>query len=274
MSKPTLYTFGISVWSAAPELAIAELHPEGAIDTQIINVVEGGNFAPEYLKINPHGTVPALLADGKTYVSSAEVTRYLLETAPKKVTPGTSFIDKIHEDRYDPNFPLLTTRNEEEFKTASSGFPLTFVSNRQNALDKYSKSPEGSQFKEFYDAKLAGNGSILAIYKGEVPEDVKNSFFDQSTKHWETISSFILNDLPSFLPASGFLGGAEPGEDDFHLAAWLSRIGFLTGGKAEKDGYKAIEKETKQPLPAKVAAYWQAWAERPSWKKVYADGLH
>jgi len=274
MSKPTLYTFGISVWSAAPELAIAELFPEGAINKEIVDVVQGGNFAPEYLKINPHGTVPALLADGKTYTSTAEVTRYLLENAPKKVAPGTSFIDKIHEDKYDPNFPLLTTRNEDELQSAASGFPLTFVSNRQNALDKYSKSPEGSPFKEYYETKLAGNGNILAIYKGEVPEDVKNGFFEQSQKHWETISAFILNDLPGILPDSGFFGGAEPGEDDFHLAAWLSRIGFLTGGKADKDGYKAIEKETKQPIPAKVAAYWQAWAARPSWQKVYADGLH
>ncbi|EMD41806.1 hypothetical protein CERSUDRAFT_110368 [Gelatoporia subvermispora B] len=274
MSKPVLYTFGISVWSAAPELAIAELYPEGAIDKQVVNVVEGGNFAPEYLKINPHGTVPALLADGKTYVSTAQVTRYLLENAPKKVASGTSFIDKIHDDKYDPNFPLLITRNEEELKAAASGFPLTFVSNRQNALDKYAKSAEGSPFKEFYDAKLAGNGSVLSIYKGEVSDDVKKGFFNQCTKHWETLSSFILNDLPSILPDSGFLGGAEPGEDDYHLAAWLSRIGFLTGGKPEKDGYKAIEKETKQPIPAKVVAYWQAWAARPSWQKVYADGLH
>ena len=92
--------------------------------------------------------------------------------------------------------------------------------------------------------------------------------------HWETISAFILNDLPTLLPESGFLGGAIPGEDDFHLGAWLARLVHVAGGKNEKEGYKALEKETKQPIPPKVVAYWTAWTERPSWNRVYKDGLH
>ena len=32
---------------------------------------------------------------------------YLVEHAPKPAAPGTAFIDKIHEDKYDPNAPML-----------------------------------------------------------------------------------------------------------------------------------------------------------------------
>lgn len=44
---------------------------------------------------------------GQSYTSTEEVTSYLVKHAPKPVKPGTSFIAKIHEDKYDPNFPLL-----------------------------------------------------------------------------------------------------------------------------------------------------------------------
>ena len=30
-----------------------------------------------------------------------------MQNAPKKVAAGTPFIGKLHEDKYDPNFPLL-----------------------------------------------------------------------------------------------------------------------------------------------------------------------
>ncbi|RDX55940.1 hypothetical protein OH76DRAFT_1414459 [Lentinus brumalis] len=275
MSKLTFYTFGLSVWAAAAELAIAELgYPEDAIETKVVNLVEGANFSPEFVKINPHATLPTLVADGKTYTNTKDVISYLIAHAPKKVTKGTAFIDKVHEDKIDPNAPLLLARNEDELKEHKAGFALLFLQNRQNSLEKYSVLPEAAALKEFYDGKKAFNGGILAIYKGEVPEDAKQQFFKQASALWQNIVSFILEELPAVLPESGFLGGETPGEDDFHVEAWLARVTFLAGGKPEKDGYKALEKETKQPLPAKVVAYWTAWAERASFKKVYENGLH
>lgn len=56
---------------------------------------------------NPHGTLPTLTADGKVYTSTKDVISYLNEHAQKKVVKSTAFIDKIHEDKYDPNAPLL-----------------------------------------------------------------------------------------------------------------------------------------------------------------------
>ena len=111
---------------------------------------------PEYHRTdtppqNPNATLPTFVADGKAYTSTADVTRYLVQNAPKKVAPGTpAFIDRIHEDALDPNFILLSTvrthtaypsfnpqlteelyqRNEDELKAAASGFPLVFVQNR------------------------------------------------------------------------------------------------------------------------------------------------
>jgi hypothetical protein len=141
----------------------------------------------------------------------------------------------------------------------------------QNALLKYSASPEGASFKEFYDAKLAANGTVQKIYKGEISNA---DFIAQSTSHWEGLANFIRTELNDILPESGFIGGAEPGEDDFHVGAWLTRVAWVAGATPDPKGINALEKELKGPVPAKVAAYWNTWLVRPSFKKVYEATLH
>lgn len=82
---------------------------------------------------------------------------------------------------------------------------------------------------------------------------------------------------------------------DLHLAAWVARLVKLSGGTPEDDGNTAIAKldehigtgfalpkdfqppETQRkedrPYQSKLAAFWDAMKERPSWKKVYGAGL-
>jgi glutathione S-transferase len=89
---------------------------------------------------------------------------------------------------------------------------------------------------------------------------------------------------------------------DIHLAAWIARIGFLCNAAPTDSGAVAIAKlearlgggfalpkdfitpETERTPTAgveavptktsKLAAFWDAFSQRPSWKKWYGDGLH
>jgi len=272
MSKPVLYTFGGSVWAAVPELAIIELGID--VDKKVVNLINGENFDPAFIKINPNATLPTLEADGKVYTNTADVVSYLVKNASVPVKAGTSLIPLIHEDKYDPNFAFLLARNEEEIQAKAGSVPGLFLSNRQTALEKYSATPHAVPFKSFYEAKISGNGNLLAIYQAKVPDHVKNGFFESSKQHWENLRVFIKETLPGYLPESGFIGGERPGEDDFHVAAWLARIAATLGGDAGKDGVKVLEKELEGPVPNKVANYWAAWSERESWKVTYREGLH
>ncbi|KAI0793432.1 hypothetical protein C8Q75DRAFT_731156 [Abortiporus biennis] len=277
MSKPVLYVFGLSVWAAAPQLAIVELgYAPDAIKQKVVNLAEGANFTPGFLKLNPNATLPTFTSvDGKNFTNTYDVIKYLAQHAPKKVAPGDkAFLDRIHEDSIDPNFIIFAVRNEEELKAASSGFPHTFLENRQSSLIKNSQTPEAAPFKAFYDAKIPVNGGLLDLFSGKASESDKKAFFELSAKHWENISNFIVNELPTVLPDSGFIGGEIPGEADFHLGAWLARVAHILGGKNAQGEYKVFEKETKVPVPTKVAAYFDAWVTRPSWQQVYAEGLH
>ncbi|KIJ68253.1 hypothetical protein HYDPIDRAFT_124532 [Hydnomerulius pinastri MD-312] len=275
MSKPILYTFGPSVWATVPELAIRELgYAPDDIERKVVNLAQGENFSPAFLRINPKGTLPTLEADGKAYTSTAEVTSYLVEHAHKRVTPGTSFIAKIHEDRYDPNFPLLLARSEEEIQAKASSFAKDFVQGRQDALGRYSSHPDAAKHQDFYDSKLAGNGFILSVYQAKAAEHAKKAFLQKSTAHWNELNEFISKELPALLPETEFLGGSEPGEDDFHLGAWLARIASVAGGGKEHDGVRALEKGFKGAVHPKVARYWTAWSSRESWQEAYVQGLH
>ncbi|KIM85418.1 hypothetical protein PILCRDRAFT_778214 [Piloderma croceum F 1598] len=266
MSKPVLYTYSMSVWAAVPELALIELgYTEKDVEKKTVNLREGENFNPAFLKINPNATVPA---------STAEVTKYLVQNAKSQIKAGSSLIAKIHEDLYDPNFPRLLARDDDELSAKAGGFQHDFLANRQKALDKYSVTEDAAVHKEFYDNKLAGNAHVLSIYQSKVTDDVKNGFFEQSKAHWDALRSFILDILPAHLPNSGFIGGAKPGEDDFHVAAWLARIASVSGAKRTEEGFEELEKEVGVPIPERVAKYWNAWIQRESWKMVYQDGLH
>lgn len=108
----TLYTFSASVWAAAAELAVAELqYLPGAIELKTLNLVEGENFEPTFLDINPNGTLPTLQVDGEVYKNTTDVVRYLASHAPSPLPAPTpeqqELIRIIHDEQYDPNFALL-----------------------------------------------------------------------------------------------------------------------------------------------------------------------
>lgn len=75
-----------------------------------------------YTPQNPNGTLPTVVApDGKAYTNTTDATHYLLSIASKKVAPGHSdLIAKIHEDKYDPNFILLTTASPSRVSDLSN----------------------------------------------------------------------------------------------------------------------------------------------------------
>ena len=139
----------------------------------------------------------------------------------------------------------------------------------QTTLERLSSDPAASEHSDLYQAKIAANSGLKAIYEGLAPLQVKNGFFDTSTKHWARICSFVLSELPPVLPDEGFIGGEKPGEDDFHLGAWLAIVGVLGG-----DNVGALAAELGQDVPEKIMKYWKTWSERESWKIVYAEGLH
>lgn len=272
MTKPVLYTFSHSVWGAVAEIAVAELNVD--VEFKQVVLINGENFEPSFLRLNPTATLPTLTAGPNVYTDTSAVVSYLNSVAPSPVTKATDFADLLHERKYDPNFALLLARNDEELKAKAGSIPGVFLANRQTALERISATPDAAEFKAFYDEKISVNGGLLKIYKYEVPEEAKNGFFQASIGHAANVRDFILNTITAKLPSSGFLGGANPGEDDFHLIGWLARIASTVFASNDAEGILAYEKELGVPVPSSLVSYWKLWVERASFKTVYAGGLH
>ncbi|KAG8900627.1 hypothetical protein FRB99_005940 [Tulasnella sp. 403] len=278
-SKSALYVFNGAVWPSGPWLAVYALGYEDQVEVKQINLIEGANFAPEFLKLSPTATIPILILPDRTIQGTNDVVSYLVSNAPNPAgkSSGTDFLQRLHEDLNDPNTALLATRNDAELDAKRAGVPGTFLKNRQEALLKY--APTAPEFASFYEAKIKANGYLNDVYTPGASEELKNGWFTHSQKVWDSIRAFILNDIPAVLPDQGengaYIGGATPGEEDFQLAAWLARIALLTGATPAPDGAATLKAELGgAEVPEKIIKYWQLWSGTEAWKKVYAHGLH
>ncbi|KZO96258.1 hypothetical protein CALVIDRAFT_549768 [Calocera viscosa TUFC12733] len=265
-SKPTLYAFGPSVWSKVPEIALVELgYPADAVEEKSINLAAAENLSPEFVKISKPGTLPVLVANGETYTSTIDVTRYLVAHAPHPAAPSKhhSLIDAVHADAIDPNFPLVGARSAAELEAKKSAFPGDSARNRYNAVVKFNEEAD-AEMKQYYKTKLPTLGFLNTLYT-DAPAAQVEGFVHHSVEHWQHVDEFISKTLPTYLPESG---------RDFHVGAWIARIALLSGAPTTDKIGEALEKELGEKLPEKVTKYIAAWSEKPGWKAVYADGLH
>lgn len=174
-----------------------------------------------------------------------------------------------------PSIPVIffTSRMHWYYAQLASRV-LTRVLTGQKVIDE-GKVSAPAEYATFYKDKDAVNSALVKIYTKGAPDELTKPFFEQSQANWDAVSSLIYTDLPKHLPESGFVGGADPGEADWHVAAWIGRIGAVLGAKPSPDGWEVLSQlKGSDPVPKKVQNYWAAWANRDSWKSVYAAGLH
>ena len=81
MAKITLY-YGPGACSMASHIALEELGLK--YDAVKLNLAEGDQKKPEYLKLNPRGAVPTLVVDGETMTENVGILTYLAGGMPQK----------------------------------------------------------------------------------------------------------------------------------------------------------------------------------------------
>ncbi len=74
--------YGPGACSLAPHIVLEELG--FAYETQKLNLAEGDQRKPEYLKLNPAGRVPTLVVDGKPLTENVAILTYLGGGFPAK----------------------------------------------------------------------------------------------------------------------------------------------------------------------------------------------
>ena len=273
-SHPKLYEFHASCWANVPKLAISETHIK---DVEFVNVTlaEGENFNPDFLKINPNGTVPALVSGGKTYTDSTTVVQELLKLAPHppqhSAHSSTSIIEEIHAEAHDPNASMLVPVSEEDRQKKAQGVPAGFVNGRQKGLDKYlASAPE--EFKDFIQQKAEGNKQLVELFAGNLDDKSKEKFFHTGQELWKSTGIVIRGVITQALQKTPgpFAGGEQPSEVDYHIITWLARVVSNAGvepGSPSSEMLPVLQKWTGgHAFDPVIGKYWDAWIKRDSFK--------
>ncbi|KAJ4309584.1 hypothetical protein N0V84_011426 [Fusarium piperis] len=282
--KLTLYSFVGSQWAGVAHLALAE---KGFVaddyEVKEINLAAAENFDPEYLKINPNGTVPSLESSAleKPLIQSMDILRYvdslseptLVPKDPKVRQKAQQIIDLVHSSDVDTNIILFTARDAKEMEAKKASMWKHFLQNRQTRLEQeHQASPDNA----FYSFKREENGAINKLYATEIGVD-HEQFFQGSHNQYRTFAAGM-NKLEDILVLP-YAAGDSLTEADFHVVPWLSHA--LRGAGTEPTdihNFGPLEELIRKSEPGfsvgpKTKQWWQTISTNKSFKKVYLS-LH
>ncbi|KAI8711415.1 GST N-terminal domain-containing protein [Fusarium sp. LHS14.1] len=278
--KLTLYSFVGSQWAGVAHLALAE-KGFSADDYEIkeINLAAAENFAPEYLKINPNGTVPSLVSSAleKPLVESMDILRYVDSLGKATLVPRDSkmqqkaqqIIDHVHSADVNTNVILFDARDAKEMEAKKASKWKDFLQNRQNRLEhEHKAAPDNA----FYSFKREENGAVNRLYAAEIGTD-HQQFFEISHHQYRTFASGM-NKLEDILVLP-FAAGDSLTEADLHVIPWLSHA--LRGAGTEPTdihNFGPLEELIRRSDPEfivgpKIKQWWKTVSGTNSFKKVY-----
>ncbi|KAF7985354.1 hypothetical protein HWV62_6575 [Athelia sp. TMB] len=218
--------------------------------------------------------------------------------------------DILHSEGGSPNTLLyMNARDETQLKTLAK-FLFPFLQSRHEALSGFIAEASSEQShlsqktKAFYIEKQTSTQTLLEIMsKAEVAtaeldataKAAREEYFSTAKTAWETDLKESLNKLNGEIIGPYSLGD-QISIADLHLAGWLARIVSLSGGTITEDGDAVTAKveshigggfQFPKEAPAtggavgaratpqsKLSAFWDAVKDRPSFQRVYANGLH
>ncbi|KAJ3558820.1 hypothetical protein NM688_g702 [Phlebia brevispora] len=185
LPKASLYVYKRSIWSAVPLLALEEkgYGPDEVIIKQV-DLSEGDNFTPSYLRVNHNGTVPTLVVplsttldpeiesrykairdtkachvaivefldksrspQSHTHTTSAAPAPVLAPATIAFVTASNKVIELLHSDAGNPNELMwLNARDDSELAELSAQF-VPFLTSKIRALDELIEGNKNAEVK-------------------------------------------------------------------------------------------------------------------------------
>lgn len=160
-------------WGIYPRRILIYLKEKGISDIELvdIDVVKGENRTPEFLKMNPLGTIPVLEAEnGEHICQSTSILQYLEETFPTPDMSGQS----IEEDAQTHD-QLMLVNDAYNFASMCTFQASPLFAERRNQADEAARAFhfEYAQILKNLEA-LSGDGDFLG---GTAPNIADVAFY-------------------------------------------------------------------------------------------------
>lgn len=233
-----LYHNALSTCSQKVRLALAEKGLE--YESQLVNLQNGEQFGPGYLKINPKALVPSLEDGGRVYVESSLILEYLDDAYPQ---PALKPADAT--GRY--AMRTLMRRIDEAQHPACS--VITYAIGLRPVM--LQKNPE--ELQKLIDAvpdpeRREGRRAVLK-------DGLQAPIFRTSLRTYME----VLGEAEALLAGKEWIGGSTFSLGDCALLPYVVRLDNL--------GQKALIDAT---LP-NIARWYAAVQQRPSFKTAVTD---
>ena len=245
--------------------------------------MDAENFNPEYIKINPNGTIPSLTSASlsKPLIESADIVKYLDSNRPNgpPLFPSPSdtklsstveeLIAHVHQPHLSTNLILLQARDAEEFHAKTASPMKAFVDKRQEKIAKY-----GSAHPEIplYAMRSPDIGHLHRLYNNtpEVSAEHEQFFRDSRQAYEDYAAGLDKLDSMLILP---YAAGERITAADVHIVPWLAHALWAAGGKSVDD-LEPLRSLVARSVPGfkfgeNIKIWWGNVAARESFKNNY-----
>lgn len=247
MAKFTLYDNPLAFFPSRARLALVEKQVPFA--SKVINLFNGDSLKPEYLRVNPAGTVPSLAdPEGKVICTqSKEIVRYADEYGGAPLGGASAdralvaaWIDKV--DKWDGNLYVAgNSPGTAKLLGGITNFKIKFAEAR---------AKENPDLADTYAKKIASMKAAEAEAGDAAAVDACN----------KQLAS-LLDDAEAQLQKTAYLAGDEYSMADVMMVPVIFRTG-MTGQT----------RQLLEPRP-KVSDYWTRMKARPSYQQVFGPAL-
>jgi glutathione S-transferase len=233
-----LYHNALSTCSQKVRLALAE--KKLAYTSQMINLQNGEQFSPDYLKINPKALVPTLEDGGRIYMESSLINEYLDDAYPQPPLKSPDATDRFR-------MRTLIRKIDETQHPACS--VITYAIGLRPIM--LQKSPD--ELQKLIDAvpdpvRREGRRAVMK-------DGLQAPVFQSALR----IYMDVLGEAESMLKGAQWVAGPHFSLGDCALLPYVLRLDHL--------GQKALIEET---LP-NIARWYRSVQERPSFKAAVID---
>ncbi|KAF2100133.1 hypothetical protein NA57DRAFT_75633 [Rhizodiscina lignyota] len=277
--KFIVYSSPESQWANVPLLGLVEKgYAPDDYEIKDLSLSTAENFDPKYLKINPNGTIPSIVAPklSQPLTDSTDILKFLDNSRPEGPplvvdscdrAVMQKLLDLVHSDKVHTNLILLQARNAEEMKAKQNSSFKDFINARQQKLEEHgAANPQ----HPFYGPKARDNGTIHKLYNSDIGPEHEEFFMHSDHAFSEFADG--MNELEATLVLP-YAAGDQVTLADLHIVPWLSHAMWGSGATAIDD-FGPLERLIQVSVPdfkigPKTKEWWANMNKRESFKKVF-----